>query len=162
MILRPAGAEDHPAILALWNPVIRATTITFTSEEKTAEGLGAMIAARRAAGHEFLVAERGGAVLGLATYSQFRAGDGYRHALEHTILLAEAARGQGVGRALMVRLEDHARAGGGHLLIAGVSGENAAGLAFHRRIGFDTLAVIPEAGRKFGRWLDLVLMMKRL
>ncbi|MBS0565534.1 MAG: N-acetyltransferase [Proteobacteria bacterium] len=162
MILRPAGAVDHPAILALWNPVIRATTITFTSEEKTAASLDSLIGARRAAGHEFWVAESGGAVLGFASYGQFRAGDGYAHALEHTILLAEAARGQGVGRALMTRLEDHARVGGGHTLFAGVSGENRAAVAFHERLGFRTLAVLPEAGRKFGRWLDLVLMMKRL
>lgn len=62
----------------------------------------------------------------------------------------------------MARLEDHARAGGGHTLFAGVSGENAAGIAFHEKVGFRTVAVIPEVGRKFGRWLDLVLMMKFL
>ena len=36
------------------------------------------------------------------------------------------------------------------------------GIAFHEKVGFRTVAVIPEAGRKFGRWLDLVLMMKFL
>ena len=39
MILRPAAAADHPAILALWNPLIRETTITFSSEEKTPAAL---------------------------------------------------------------------------------------------------------------------------
>lgn len=163
MIVRPAGERDHAAIADLWNPVIRDTTIIFHDELRDAAMVAAIIAGRRAAGHEFLVAEDGGGGLaGFASYSQFRAGSGYAHALEHSIILAEAARGQGIGRALMARLEDHARAGGGHRLFAGVSGENAAGVAFHQRLGFRTLAVIPEAGRKFGRWLDLVLMMKEL
>lgn len=162
MIPRPAVAADTPEIRALWNPIIRDTTITFSSEEKTAEGLAAMIALRRGAGQEFLVARDGAGLLGFATYAQFRGGNGYAHAMEHTIILAEAARGRGVGRALMVRIEAHARAGGAHTLVAGVSAENPAAVRFHEALGFRTLARIPEVGRKFGRWLDLILMMKNL
>lgn len=160
-VIRPAGPDDLAAILAVWNPVIRDTTITFSSDQKTPESLAAMIAERRAAGREFFVAVAGG-VLGFATYAQFRAGNGYAHAMEHTVILAPGAAGQGIGRALMAQLENHARAGGAHTLFAGVSGENAAGVAFHERIGFRTVARLPEAGRKFGRWLDLILMMKFL
>jgi phosphinothricin acetyltransferase len=82
--------------------------------------------------------------------------------MEHTIILAPHARGKGAGRALMTAIEDHARAGGAHTLFAGVSGENAEGIAFHTRMGFRPLVTIPEVGHKFGRWLDLVLMMKTL
>jgi L-amino acid N-acyltransferase len=161
MLIRPAGPGDFAPILAIWNPIIRNTTITFSSEEKTHESLSAMIATRRADGREFFVAEVGG-VLGFATYAQFRAGNGYTHAMEHTVILGPGASGQGIARALMASLEDHARAGGAHTLFAGVSGENGPGIAFHERLGFRTLARLPEAGRKFGRWLDLVLMMKLL
>jgi phosphinothricin acetyltransferase len=161
MIIRPASAGDLGAIMALWNPIIRDTAVTFTSEEKTADGLATMIATRRAAGQEFFVAEDDG-FLGFATYAQFRGGNGYAHAMEHTIILDPAARGQGAGRLLMAHLECHARAGGAHTLIAGVSGGNAEGVAFHTAIGFHTVAVIPEVGRKFGRWYDLVLMQKML
>lgn len=161
MLIRPVRESDHPRILSIWNPVIRDTTITFSSEEKTADSLAAMIAERRAAGREFFVAE-GDGILGFATYAQFRNGNGYAHAMEHTVILAPGASGQGTGRGLMTHLEVHACAGGAHTLFAGVSGENAAGVAFHEKLGFATLARIPEAGRKFGRWLDLVLMMKLL
>lgn len=162
MIIRPAAPCDHLAILALWNPVIRDTTIIFHSEERDEPMLADLIATRRAAGHEFLVAQDQGRLLGFASYAQFRAGNGYARALEHSIILDDGARGRGVGRALMARLEDHARTAGGHTLYAGVSGENAAGIAFHKAIGFETIARLPEAGRKFDRWLDLVLMMKFL
>lgn len=162
MNIRPAAPGDYPAICALWNPLIRDTTIIFHSEERDSAKVDEIIAARRRDGHEFFVAEGAGQFLGFATYSQFRGGNGYVHALEHSVILDQAAWGRGVGRALMTRLEEHARAGGGHTLFAGVSGENAAGIAFHQKLGFRTMATLPEAGRKFGRWLDLVLMMKFL
>ena len=161
MIVRPFAATDSDAVLAIWNPIIRDTTVSFSSEEKTADSLAALIAERRAAGREFFVADEGG-LLGFASYAQFRGGNGYLHAMEHTIILSPVARGRGAGRALMTAIEHHARAGGAHTLLAGVSGENGEGVAFHARMGFRTVATIPEVGRKFGRWLDLVLMMKIL
>lgn len=160
MMIRPARDADIRALIALWNPVIRDTTITFSSEEKTPESLARIIDERRAAGREFLLAEEDGQLMGFATYAQFRGGNGYAHAMEHTIVMAPEARGKGAGRALMARIEDHARAGGAHTLFAGISGENPDGVAFHARMGFVHVARLPEAGRKFGRWLDLVLMVK--
>jgi L-amino acid N-acyltransferase YncA len=47
-------------------------------------------------------------------------------------------------------------------MIAGVSGENPAGRAFHERLGYTLIATIPQAGHKFGRFMDLLLMQKFL
>ena len=162
MIIRPAEPGDYPALVAIWNPVIRETAIIFHSEEKTEASVADLIAARRAQGHEFFVAEGAGVILGFASYAQFRGGNGYAQAMEHSVILAPAARGQGAGRSLMAAVEDHARRAGAHTLFAAISGENPEGVAFHQALGFRLMARLPEAGRKFGRWLDLVLMMKIL
>lgn len=162
MIIRPARDADLPAILAFWNPIIRETTIIFSSEERSAQSLAAMIAARRGAGREMLVAEEDGRVLGIATYDQFRGGLGYAHAMEHTVLLAPPARGRGTGRALMAAIEAHARARGAHTMVAAVDAANAGGIGFHEAIGYARVGHLPESGRKFGRWLDLVLLQKIL
>ncbi len=162
MIVRRAEAGDAPAIAEIWNGYIRDTAVTFNSQEKTVEGLVQEIAARRSEGMSFLVAEHEGQVIGFATAFPFRSGPGYRHTLEHTVQLSEPAHGQGAGRALMARVEAEARAGGAHVLVAGVSSENPDGIAFHEALGFETVGRMPEVGFKFGRWMDLVLMQKVL
>jgi L-amino acid N-acyltransferase YncA len=161
-MIRAGRAGDAAAIGAIWNPVIRDTLATFNPVEKTAEDIVRLIAERGAVGHGFLVAEEADGIAGFASYGQFRTGAGYRGTMEHTIVLAPLARGRGIGRALMGALEDHARAGGARSMFAGVSAENPAGRAFHARLGYAEVAVLPAVGFKFGRWLDLVLMQKFL
>jgi len=157
-MIRPARPEDAGAIAAIWNIVIRETTHTFTTTEKAA----APVAAAIAAGTPYWVAGRGDEVLGFATYSQFRGGNGYAHAMEHSVHLAPEAQGKGLGRALMARLEDHAARAGVHVMVAGVSGDNPGGIAFHAALGYVEVGRMPEVGRKWDRWLDLVLMQKIL
>lgn len=160
-MIRPASLADAPTLADLWSPWITQTAITFNSVAKTAQDMESMIADRQKQ-HGFWVAEQEGKVLGFATYGQFRVGPGYATCMEHSIILSPNARGQGLGRALMNVLEDHARTGGARQMIAGVSAENPEGRAFHARIGYRELAVIPEAGFKFGRFIHLVLMQKFL
>ncbi len=159
MTVRPARPQDAPALLPLLNTLIRDTTVTFTNREKTADDIREDILSRGAA---FLVAEQAGQILGFASYAQFRGGPGYARSMEHSILLGEGARGKGVGRGLLTALCDHARGQGVHVMVAGVSAENAAGLAFHARMGFVETGRMAEVGFKFGRYLDLVLMQKIL
>jgi len=60
----------------------------------------------------------------------------------------------------MMALLSHAAARDVHSMVAGISGENPGALAFHAALGFSPVGVLPQAGRKFGRWMDLHLMMK--
>ena len=162
MTVRPAVAEDAARIVAIWTPVIRDTAVTFNDVLPTVESVALMIAAKAEAGHAFLVAEDAGVISGFAYYGQFRASSGYRRTGEHTIILDPAARGRGLGRALMAAIEDHARAAGFVSLWAGVSAENPAGVTFHAALGFAEIARLPDVGWKFERLMDLVLMQKRL
>ncbi|SDW72321.1 GNAT family N-acetyltransferase [Roseicitreum antarcticum] len=160
--LRPATEADCTAIAAIWNPVIRDTLVTFSPTEKTPADILATIRQKQAEGHAFFVAADATGILGFALYGQFRAGLGYAHAMEHSIALHPAACGRGFGRGLMQAVEDHARSRGVHCMIAGVSGANPDGVAFHAALGYATVATVPQVGRKAGLWLDLVLMQKFL
>jgi phosphinothricin acetyltransferase len=159
VILRAAEARDAEAVAAIWNEEIRSGVSTFTTVEKSEEALSAAFAAE---GAVFLVAEQAGQVVGFATYGAFRGGPGYAQTVEHTIYLDVAARGQGLGAALLAALEQAARAAGHHVMVAAVGAENVAALRFHARHGFAEVGRLPEVGRKFDRWMDLVLLQKML
>ncbi len=157
-MIRPARAPDALQLHAIWTPVIRETTSIFHTTERTPEEI-----AQLAQGADpFLVWDDGGRILGFARCFPFRAGNGYAHTAEHTILLHPDAQGRGLGRALIDGLCAAAGAQGKHTMWGAVSAENAAGLAFHRACGFTEHGRLPEVGYKFGRWLDLVLMGRRL
>ena len=160
--VRDAAEADAAEIAAIWNRFIRETAATFNSVEKPAGEVAALIGQRQREGKAFLVAAAQGRVIGFATFFQLRAGAGYARTFEHTVQVAPEAAGQGVGRALMAHLERRARDAGGHSIHACVSAENPGGVAFHERIGFERIAVLPEVGRKFDRWMDLIVMRKAL
>ena len=162
-MIRPAIVLDAQAIAEIWNPWIRDTGITFNAVDKRPEDVADMIVTRTTAGHGFLVAvDDEGCLLGFATYTQFRGGIGYARTMEHSIILSPMARGKGLGRDLLTAIEKHAREEGAHQILAGVSSENAEGIKFHLAMGYDECARIRDAGYKFGRYMDLVLMQKFL
>lgn len=159
MILRQARLQDAEAIKALANDIIENTQVTFTTKTRTLAEVEAEI---RDKGKRFLVAEVDGDLAGYASYGAFRSGPGYAHTAEHTIHLAPTSRGKGIGRALWDQLEQVARDNGIHVLVAGISGANPGAIGFHTAMGFSKVGQMPQVGRKFGDWLDLVLMQKIL
>ena len=159
MIVRDARVADADEIAGITNAIIRDTLITFTTAERQPSDIAEEITHR---GNAFWVAEADGHVMGFATYSAFRGGPGYRYTAEHSIQIADAARGQGVGRALMQRLEQGAIQNGIHVLVAGISSANPGAVSFHAALGFRQVGHMPGVGFKSGQWLDLVLMQKNL
>ncbi|MEM7733304.1 MAG: N-acetyltransferase family protein [Pseudomonadota bacterium] len=162
MITRSACREDAGAIAEIWNHYIRDTTVTFTTDAKTASLVATYIDARRSGGLSVVVAEGEMGVIGFAAASTFRPGPGYTRTLETSVMLRDGASGNGVGRRLMEAVEEIARMGGARALVAGISGENDPAIVFHTRLGFGEVGRLPGVGQKFGRALDLVLMQKTL
>jgi ribonuclease T2 len=91
-VIRPARRDDAGGIAAIWNHVIRDTTQTFATAEKDPEALAVQIIDQPC-----FVAEAAGVVVGFVIYGQFRSGPGYAHTMEHSIHVAEGARGAGLG-----------------------------------------------------------------
>ncbi len=161
-MIADATEADLPAILALVNHAIIATTAIWHLEPETLAQRTAWWQARRAAGLPVLVARQDQQVLGFASYGPFRPFAGYDATVEHSIYVDPAAQRQGVGAALLAAAEAHARAAGRHVMLGAVEAGNAGSIALHQRAGFTETGRLPQVGRKFGRWLDLVLLQKVL
>lgn len=122
----------------------------------------AWLAAREAGGFPVIVAEADGRVAGYASFGPFRTGEGYRFTVEHSVYVAHWARRRGVARLLMERLIAEARLRGLRRMVGGVSADQTASLALHRAVGFEEQGRLGGVGVKFGRPLDLVLMVRPL
>lgn len=162
MLVRDATDDDLAAIVAIFNHAVRNTTAVFSTVETDVAGRAAWAAARRERGFPVLVAEAAGEVLGFASYGEFRSFPGYRLTVEHSVYVAPAARRRGVGRSLLEALIAHAHGAGLHVMVGGIDADNQASLALHRALGFEETGRMGEVAAKFGRWLTLVFMQRRL
>lgn len=163
--LRPRDASEHdlPRILEITNEAILNTTAIWSVQPTTLEARRAWFVDRRANGYPVLVVDGAdGQVVGFASYGEFRPREGYRHTVEHSLYVDAAARGRGIGSALLAALIEHAILDGRHVMVAGIDGENAGSIRLHERFGFVVVGRLHQVGRKFDRWLDLVFMQRLL
>ncbi len=160
--VRPAAEADLAGVLAIYNHAVEHTTAIWNDVLVDLDNRRAWWRGRAEAGFPVLVATAGRDVLGYGSYGPFRPFDGYRKTVEHSVYVAEAARRRGVAGALMQALEAEARQAGMHVMVGAIAADNAPSLGLHERLGFAETGRMPEVGRKFGRWLDLVLVQKVL
>jgi L-amino acid N-acyltransferase YncA len=172
--IREAGVDDMAAVCAIYNELIPTRTVAWTDELESLEQRVAWFHRQEADGMPVVVAvvdeiadgeTADGEVVGFATYGEFRDNrkwPGYRFTVEHSIHVRDTHHGRGIGRSLLWALMDRARADGMHVMVAAVDAENVESLAFHERLGFREVGRLPQTGRKFDRWLDLVFLQIEL
>jgi len=163
LLLRDSTSADIPACAAIYREAVRNGTGTFELDEPDDAEMGRRRDAILAQGLPWLVAERGGRVLGYAYANQFRPRRAYRFCVEDSIYLDPAARGQGVGKLLLAELIARCERLGIRQMLAVIGdADNAGSISVHRSCGFEPSGVFKAAGWKFERWLDVVMMQRRL
>jgi L-amino acid N-acyltransferase YncA len=111
----------------------------------------------------WLVAENDeGAVIGYAYAGPHHERPGYRWAVNISVYVAEAARGQGVGRRLYDDLLRILRRQGLVNVYAGITLPNPASVALHEAIGMRRIGTYERVGFKLGAWHDVAWYGLRL
>lgn len=162
MTIRFALKQDCAAIAEIYNHAVLHTAAIWNDKTVDVDNRLAWFEARQLAGFPVLVSDDNGVVTGYASYGDWRSFEGFRHTVEHSVYVHPDHQGKGVGRALLIRLIQEARAGGKHVMVAGIESQNQASLNLHSALGFITTAQMPQVGTKFGRWLDLTFMQLQL
>lgn len=161
--LRAATLADAGAITAIYSHHVRTGTGSFELKPPTLADMTGRMRAIAESGFPWLVAERAGDVLGYAYAGIYRPRLAYRFAAEDSVYLAPSAIGQGIGGALLGALiDDCARRGHRQMLAVIGDSANAASIGLHVAHGFTTVGTLAAVGRKFERWLDVVLMQRAL
>lgn len=154
--IRPARAEDLPALLAIYNHYVASTVITFDIALLTLEQRAVWFAQFGATGrHRLFIAERDGEVIGYAGSLSFRPKQAYETTAETTIYCAPSAQRGGVGRALYTALFEALRDEDIRVFMAGITLPNAASIALHERFGFKLCGTMHAVGRKFDQYWDV-------
>jgi len=160
-MIRIATEADVPEILAIYAPYILTTTCTFEynvpSETEFLQRFREITAQ-----FPWLVWEEDGQILGYAYGSAPFHRDAYRWCAEDSLYLRPEARGRGIGKRLLLALEEILSRQGYRMIYALVTSENSDSLVFHEKMGYSPAAQFRNCGYKFGRWLGVTWLDKEL
>lgn len=163
MHIRAAVAGDLSAIAALYAQEVRDGVATYEYEAPDEAEMTRRWQAVLAQGYPYLVAEVDGLFAGYAYASSYRARDGYRWTVEDTVYVQPGFQGRGIGRSLLQRLIADCEALGFRQMVAVIGdSSNTASVALHEHLGFQIVGVFNGLGRKQGRWLNTVQMLRPL
>jgi phosphinothricin acetyltransferase len=162
MIIRDAVEGDIPVITAIFNSVIDSSNSVYREERVPQSERLEWFRDKKSHGFPIIVVEIEGVVAGYGGFGTFRAAQGYRLTVEHTIHVAETYRRRGIGGTILTELVKRAKEGGYHCMIGAIDSENVGSIKLHEEYGFTECARIKDAAQKHGKFLTLILMEKIL
>jgi L-amino acid N-acyltransferase YncA len=161
MDVRVARTDDAEAMRAIYNVEVETSTVTFDLVPRSTPEQRAWLAARSGA-HTALVATEGDEVIGFAALSPYKERPAYSTSVEDSVYVHRSHQGKGVGKVLLGALLEAAQASGFHAVFARIVGGHEASIGLHAAHGFEVIGTEREVGRKFGKWLDVVVMERLL
>ena len=161
-MIRAATPNDLPAITEIYAEAVRTGSASFELVPPDLAEMRRRFDDLSTGGFPYIVADVG-SIAGYAYAGPYRPREAYRFTLENSVYVAPGWQGKGVGRALLAALISEAETRGFRQMVAVIGdSDNAASIALHRAAGFEDTGVLRAVGRKHGRWLDTVLMQRRL
>jgi L-amino acid N-acyltransferase YncA/DNA-binding transcriptional ArsR family regulator len=156
--IRPMVSGDADQVLAIYQAGLDSGEASF----ETAAPSWPDFDAGRLPGHRLVaVGGAGGEILGWTAVSRVSDRCAYQGVVEHSIYVAPAARGRGVGAALLRALISSTAAAGIWTIQSGIFPENTASLRLHEKAGFRVVGTRQRIGHLHGRWRDVLLLERR-
>jgi phosphinothricin acetyltransferase len=155
--VRRATEDDVAAITRIYNEGIVDRIATLEVEERPEEERSAWLR-NRDERHPVFVAERDGVVVGWAALNVYNPRPAYRFVSDFSVYVGREARGAGVGKLLLARLIEEARARGFHKLVSAAFPFNTTAMRLYRNAGFREVGTFREQGVLDGRWVDTVVI----
>jgi phosphinothricin acetyltransferase len=163
ILVRDASNADMEKVQAIYVHYVLNATATFEEIPPTVEEMRSRRQSVLNAGLPYLVAELDGRVVGYCYATAYRSRSAYRFTIENSVYVENGLGGRGIGKALLETLIARCEEGPWRQMIAviGNSG-NAASIALHRSMGFQSIGTLTAVGFKLGQWVDTALMQRAL
>lgn len=156
-----ATEADAQELLAIYEPYVRETAITFEYEVPSLEEFRTRIR-RTLEKYPYLVAVWEGKIAGYAYASPFKARAAYDWSVETSVYVRRDMHGKGIGYRLYAALEELLKRQ--HILNvnACIAYPHPESERFHEKCGYRTVAHFTKCGYKMGKWYDMIWMEKML
>ena len=157
LVIRPAAMSDAEAIGEIYNWAVAETTASFDTEPRSPQAQRDWLA-DRGPRHPVLAAELDGRVVGWASLGRWSDRRAYDLTAEESVYVHPHFQHRGIGRRLLAAIVAAGRQAGLRTLIARITSDNPVSVRLHEAAGFEHIGVMRQCGRKFDRWLDVVMM----
>jgi len=160
--IRELTAADWDQVRTIFAEGIATGHATFEPEPPTWEGF----TTGKVTHSRFVATRSDGAVVGWVAASPVSSRPVYAGVVEHSVYVMDAARGQGVGRALLEAFIESAEANGVWTIQSSIFPENSASIGLHAEFGFRSVGrreriALMTYGPLAGQWRDTVFMERR-
>jgi L-amino acid N-acyltransferase len=154
-----ATRGDAAAINDIQNYYVVGSTITFLTKPVTLSERLAWFE-RHSEAHPITVALAEDTIVGWGSLGTFRSAPAYRHTSELSVYVHHDWHRRGIGRVIVEDLVERARAFNHRAIVGVCCAEADASIALLESLGFARVGHLPQVGRKFDRWLDIVLVQR--
>ena len=168
--IRTVTVADTDALLAIYEPYVRETAITFEIEVPSRAEFCDRVA-HTLVKYPWIVAEcPGEGIVGYAYAAPFKNRAAYDWSVETSIYLRRDIRGRGLGRALYEELERLLKLMGIRNLNACIACTDRVddpyltnrSVIFHEKMGYAMVGTFHNCGFKLGRWYSMLWMEKMI
>lgn len=153
-MIRLAKPSDSEAILDIYTPYIRDTSITFETEIPSITDFSNRIQSYLK-NWPWLVYEKDNKIAGYTYASQYRERVAYQWSVECSVYIHDDYHRRGIANALYKKLFSILKAQGFTTVYAVINLPNDQSVAFHEKLGFTYFATYEKVGYKLGRWKNV-------
>jgi L-amino acid N-acyltransferase YncA len=149
-------AEHYPAVARIYEEGILTGHATFQTTSEAWENWN-----QSHLSHSRIAAFEGSEMLGWAALSPVSSRCVYGGVAEVSVYVSAAARGQGVGEALLRAMIQESEKNGIWMLQSGVFPENKSSIRIHEKVGFRIVGYRERIGKMGDWWRDNLLLERR-
>lgn len=161
IIFEEMKEEYLKEVLSIYNYYVTNTTVTFNMHILNEDEMREIIFFDNHKYKSYIIKWQD-TIIGYVTFSQYKKREAYDNTGEIGIYLKQDYIGKGIGKEALCFIEEIAYKQNVHVLISSICSENYGSVSLFEKNGYNKCGHYREVGKKFGRWLDVVVYQKIL